>query len=130
MGERARVAASGRQVESWRYGRARDAVLTGMAALLARSTRPLWYAETLVLSARYQQWLGTSGWSKDSVRRRDRLDLWRNAAQPRLADSPVAVLEFGVASGMATKWWADTGIAFAAWHGFDTFEGLPTAWGR
>ena len=40
------------------------------------------------------------------------------------------MFEFGVADGLATQWWAARGVAFEAWHGFDTFEGLPEAWSR
>jgi hypothetical protein len=97
---------------------------------LARSARPLWYAETLVLSARYQQWLGECDWARGAFRYRDRVDLWKRAAVPRLRGKGTAVLEFGVADGLATRWWADTGVPFVSWNGFDTFDGLPTAWRR
>jgi hypothetical protein len=40
------------------------------------------------------------------------------------------VLEFGVADGRATRWWASRPVAFSAWHGFDTFQGLPADWTR
>ena len=113
-----------------RYGRIRDSVLTAGARCLARTARPLWYAETLVLSARYQQWLGECDWARDAHRYRDRTDLWKHEAAPRLRGKGAAVLEFGVADGLATRWWANTGVPFASWHGFDTFRGLPTAWGR
>ena len=117
-------------VTSARYGRLRDGVLTSAAGLLARTTRPLWYAESLVLSARYQQFLGSAPWAAGAARHRDRLQLWERAAQPRLEGGGATVLEFGVADGLATMWWAERGIRFAAWHGFDTFEGLPGAWDR
>jgi hypothetical protein len=90
----------------------------------------LWYAESLVHSARYQQLLASAAWAKDSVRCRDRLVLWKKLAEPRLRGLTATALEFGVADGLATRWWAGRGITFAAWHGFDTFEGLPTAWDR
>jgi hypothetical protein len=113
-----------------RYGRRRDAVLSVGARFLARTVRPLWYTETLVLSARYYQWLGICDWARDARRYRDRLELWKRAAVPRLKEKGAAVLEFGVADGAATRWWADAGVTFDSWHGFDTFQGLPTAWGR
>jgi hypothetical protein len=97
---------------------------------MARSSRPLWYAETLVLSARFQQMLASAGWGKDSVRCPDRMALWQGQAGPRLRGRDVVVLEFGVAEGDATHWWAEHDPGFRAWHGFDTFSGLPTAWAR
>jgi len=117
-------------VRSMRYGRFRDSTLTTGAALLARTGRPLWYLESLVLSARYQQYLWSATWASGSTRCRDRVQLWETEAQPRLATMNATVLEFGVADGLATQWWAARGVAFAAWHGFDTFEGLPAAWSR
>src|SRR5262249_11836790 len=60
----------------------------------------------------------------------DRSTLWAKAAEPRLRGSGATVLEFGVADGLATRWWAGRAIPFAAWHGFDTFEGLPVDWVR
>jgi hypothetical protein len=90
----------------------------------------LWYAESLVHSARYQQLLASAAWAKDSVRCRDRLKLWEKIAEPRLHGVTATAMEFGVADGLATRWWAGRSISFAAWHGFDTFEGLPAAWDR
>lgn len=117
-------------IDSARYGQFRDSVLTVVADALAKTKRPLWYAESLVLSARYQQWLRSSAWAQGARRYRDRLEMWTKAAQPRLQNARAAVLEFGVADGLATRWWAETSVRFEVWHGFDTFEGLPAAWGR
>jgi hypothetical protein len=119
-----------RPVTSMHYGRVRDAVLTLLGSAMARSTRPLWYAETIVLSARFQQMLASASWAANSVRCRDRLLLWEEIAAPRLHGSGAVVLEFGVAEGYATYWWAEHDPGFSAWHGFDTFAGLPTAWAR
>lgn len=46
------------------------------------------------------------------------------------AESPWRVMEFGVAFGYTTNWWLSRyGPAdISSWHGFDRFEGLPTAW--
>jgi hypothetical protein len=112
-----------------RYTRGRDVVLTIAAAVLARSSHVLWYAETLVLSARYKQWIHFSQWARGSACYMDRIAMWKKAAEPRLL-AGTAVLEFGVANGVATRWWSRRGIAFATWHGFDTFEGLPATWAR
>ena len=49
----------------------------------------------------------------------------------QLANKPVNYLEFGVSAGDSFRWWlkhlnhADTML-----YGFDTFEGLPEAWGN
>jgi hypothetical protein len=117
-------------VTAWSSSRIRERVNTAAAALLSRTVRPLWYAETLVLSARYQQFLRSARWAQDSVRHGDRVGLWKEAAEPRLRNSNSTVLEFGVAEGLATRWWSGRAIPFAAWHGFDTFEGLPADWTR
>jgi hypothetical protein len=117
-------------LQSWRYGRVRDGALTALAVALSKTTHPLWYAESLVHAARYQQLLASATWATDSVRCRDRLVLWETLAEPRLRAVTATALEFGVADGLATRWWAARGITFAVWHGFDTFEGLPTAWDR
>ena len=48
----------------------------------------------------------------------------------KLDQTPVNYLEFGVANGQSFKWWMNacknSGSGF---YGFDTFEGLPEAWG-
>lgn len=101
-----------------------------MAAALSKTRYGLWYAESLVHAARYQQYLATARWAAGSVRCRDRIALWERLVEPRLRDATVTALEFGVADGLATHWWSERSVRFAEWHGFDTFEGLPTAWDR
>ena len=127
---RAATGRGNKPITSWRYGRFREGVLTRGASLLSTTAKPLWYLESLVLSARYQQYLGSVPWASESNRRRDRVQLWTTEAAPRLTHLNATVLEFGVADGRATQWWANQGVDFAAWHGFDTFEGLPEAWSR
>lgn len=117
-------------VTTWNYSRFRDRVLTSVSAALSHARRPLWYAEVLVLSARYQQWLSMNAWSAGSRRHPDRLRLWLAEVEPRVRRTPSSVLEFGVAEGRATYWWASRQIPFSAWHGFDTFAGLPGDWTR
>jgi hypothetical protein len=125
-----RSAGSSAPLTAWSPSRLRERVHTTASALLSRTKRPLWYAETIVLSARYQQFLASARWAQGSVRFGDRTTLWERAAEPRLRGASTTVLEFGVADGLATRWWASRAISFAAWHGFDTFEGLPTDWTR
>jgi hypothetical protein len=115
---------------SWRYGRFRDAAQTTLASALSKRDRPLWYAESLVNSARFHQLLASASWAEGCVLCRDRLLLWEKLAEPRLRRANVTALEFGVADGWATRWWSNRGMPFTAWHGFDTFEGLPTSWER
>jgi O-methyltransferase len=45
-------------------------------------------------------------------------------------DQAICYLEFGVANGGSFKWWMNTCSNTASrFYGFDTFEGLPEAWG-
>ena len=45
-------------------------------------------------------------------------------------DGPVDYLEFGVSTGESFRWWVKRiGHADARFYGFDTFTGLPEAWG-
>jgi hypothetical protein len=113
-----------------RYSRLRDVVLTVAATALSKSSHLLWYADSLVLSARYQQLIRLANWSRGSVRYSDRIALWENMVEALVRNTGAVALEFGVADGLATRWWSGRGVAFAAWHGFDTFEGLPRAWDR
>ncbi len=51
-------------------------------------------------------------------------------AHYQLKDAPIQYLEFGVASGNSFKWWLkESQNPASRFYGFDTFEGLPEAWG-
>ena len=64
----------------------------------------------------------------DPPRYRSRSDLFTHLAA-RCRDERVAYLEFGVASGSATREWAQLlHNPSSELHGFDSFEGLPTDW--
>lgn len=112
-----------------------ERTLTGLSSVLSRSRRMLWYLEVLVLSARFQQRVqdptfGVPGGTK--ARYSHRSKLWRQGVLPYLESlsSPIVSLEFGVATGTATRTWLTLFEGFTEWHGFDTFEGLPAPWKR
>lgn len=107
----------------------RDFLLARAALILSKSKKLTWYFETLILSARFMQLLETSTWGTSSKLLVNRYRLWNQELLPKI-NSGAVVYEFGVASGRATKWWADKGLAFFEWHGFDTFTGLPSPWIR
>lgn len=107
----------------------RDFVLASGALFLSKSKKLIWYFETLVLSARFMQLLKTSTWGTRSKLLVNRYRLWDQELLPKV-NSGAVVFEFGVASGTATKWWANKNLSFAEWHGFDTFTGLPSPWIR
>lgn len=106
-----------------RYSRTRDRALTLVSRLLAKSRAATYYAEAIVLATRHQQ-------AQETRSCMDRIELWERHAIPHLHEGSWSVLEFGVAEGWATRWWASRGLPFRVWHGFDTFDGLPADWTR
>lgn len=59
---------------------------------------------------------------------RKREILWSKII-PKLSDSSLVGIEFGVAWGYSTNWWLTNHRMDALqWHGFDRFEGLPRPW--
>ncbi|MBI5008270.1 MAG: hypothetical protein HZB98_01150 [Bacteroidia bacterium] len=47
-----------------------------------------------------------------------------------LQDKAFDYIEFGVAAGYSFRWWVNNSRAVGSrFYGFDTFEGLPEAWG-
>gem|GEM_PF-1966675 len=111
----------------------RERVLTVTSRLLSQSTKPLWYLETIVLSSRFLQKLSAEPFAVGKRQKSsNRYQLWADHVQPYLQRSgkPIVALEFGVASGLATRTWLSLLDQFEEWHGFDTFEGLPEPWKR
>jgi O-methyltransferase len=60
-----------------------------------------------------------------------RINLYQHVlTSQNLATEPVDYLEFGVAKGVSFTWWLNHNThKDSAFHGFDTFEGLPEKWG-
>jgi len=79
--------------------------------------------------ASFATWQAARG--LDGAKRyRTRERLWRAASVP-LDRGEATVLEFGVASGDATRSWLSMlRNPELRWHGFDTFTGLPEPWVR
>ena len=61
----------------------------------------------------------------------DRVKLYEHVLQKEgLAETEVNYLEFGVFGGTSFKWWMNANNnSLSKFYGFDTFEGLPEAWG-
>ena len=116
------------------YARQREQVLTGASYYLRRCRRVMWYLETLTFSVRYLQWIESKigGENMRYKRFSYREKLWFRAVMPALcsAGKQIEGFELGVASGRATQWWHSNLLNLKSWKGFDTFEGLPTAWSR
>ena len=67
-------------------------------------------------------------WKRDHNRR---YNLYENISQKmQLSDLDVDYIELGVYKGQSFKWWLNNNSnPNSKFYGFDTFEGLPEAWG-
>lgn len=66
---------------------ASERILARMSRVLARTTMPLWYLETLVLSARSHQQVADPDFGSSTssrIRYSNRLDLWMKGVLPYL----------------------------------------------
>lgn len=68
-------------------------------------------------------------WSSRVTYHRSREELYAHALGE--VGAPRMYLEFGVSKGASLRWWVDhVPDAATTFVGFDTFEGIPAAWGR
>ena len=85
----------------------RQPVLTVLSEILSRTRSPLWFAETLVLSARFLQRVRSINFGEGGAKvgYRTREQLWARAMLPVLRNPAQHVrgIEFGVATGLATQ---------------------------
>ncbi len=107
--------------------------LAGMTSRLLRSVGPARTGAALVGEmADYVAWQKRnfdSPWPLYSQRER----LWREMASRMRQDTPVLVVELGVAWGYTTAYWLQNLVGpnqEIEWHGFDRFTGLPRSWRR
>jgi O-methyltransferase len=58
-----------------------------------------------------------------------RFDLYESVLDSEHLGSPIDYLEFGVWQGETIRWWSENNLdPTSAFHGFDSFEGLPGQW--
>jgi hypothetical protein len=115
---------------SGRYNkRSHDAVWSWLKRSCGRSSVLAKFFEISGNVASFATWQSVRG--LDGAKQyRNREQLWR-AASARLERGKATVLEFGVASGDATRSWLSLlRNPELEWHGFDTFTGLPEPWIR
>jgi hypothetical protein len=100
--------------------------LTYLGASL--SQRHLYACRAIVSYLQLGHWLREQGWTFPHIVA-SRWEVFNAVAQP-LRDRRVLYLEFGVHYGDSIHHWASR-LAHpeTRLHGFDSFEGLPTAWG-
>lgn len=59
-----------------------------------------------------------------------RLKLFEKVKEAKGLSNEMLYMEFGVSAGTSFTWWMENNkTAETRFHGFDTFEGLPEAWG-
>jgi hypothetical protein len=109
--------------------RSHDLVWSSLVRLCRRSRVAAKFLEISGDVASFAMWQSAKGLD-GGTRCRTREKLWRVASEP-LRLGKVTVLEFGVASGDATRIWLSMiDNPELRWHGFDTFTGLPDPWIR
>lgn len=74
---------------------------------------------------------GYNDWYQGSWDYNRRINLYEALInQEALGDTAIDYFEFGVCGGHSFKWWlAHNSNSQSTYHGFDTFEGLPEAYG-
>lgn len=74
---------------------------------------------------------GYNDWYQNDWDYNRRIDLYKAiSTQESLANEPIDYLEFGVCGGLSFKWWLEHNThPDSRFYGFDTFEGLPEAFG-
>jgi O-methyltransferase len=74
---------------------------------------------------------GYNDWYQGTWDYNRRLILYQNISnQEQLQNTPIDYFEFGVCGGHSFKWWLDhNNNSQSKFFGFDTFEGLPEAYG-
>ena len=60
----------------------------------------------------------------------DRYKLYQHIVDNEIKETAINYLEFGVGDGETMKWWAkNLTNKHNLFYGFDTFQGIPEAWG-
>ena len=74
---------------------------------------------------------GYNDWYQSDWDYNRRIELYKAISkQESLADQPIDYIEFGVCGGLSFKWWLEHNAnPDSKFYGFDTFEGLPEAFG-
>jgi O-methyltransferase len=75
--------------------------------------------------------IGYTDYYTSKLNNNKREDLYAHVVKVENLNTPIDYLEFGVSRGVSFRWWVnkitDGGARF---YGFDTFTGLPEAWGK
>lgn len=99
--------------------------LRRLASLLV--PRPIKLLDVLNQNALLNAWIAEHG---AAPRFPDRLALFAHIVRDQLQGVPIDYLEFGVYRGESILWWAAANNhPQSRFIGFDSFEGLPEAWG-
>lgn len=105
--------------------RTKDAVRP-WAIRLAASDRLQRLARRVAYFGRFHEWTRQHPCPTSDTR----TSLYEQVAREVVGDRPVWYLEFGVFKGSTIAWWAKRSTSpSSAFVGFDSFEGLPEAWG-
>ncbi|MFD3000591.1 class I SAM-dependent methyltransferase [Pontibacter toksunensis] len=97
---------------------------------------PIHIFEFLALSAKLSKWvsqhsnIGFCDFYTSKFYHQKRFELYEYLIQTQHLDLAIDYFEFGVSRGVSFKWWVDRiKQEEARFYGFDTFTGLPEAWG-
>lgn len=97
-----------------------------------------WTMQKLIYMSKLSKWrssvkvTGYNDWYQPNWDYHRRTNLYEAIIrQEQLGDKPIDYLEFGVSSGASFRWWLGHNTSpDSRFFGFDTFEGLPEAFGH